>query len=384
MDTAPESSRTPETTHPASSIPTRQVVAPDGSSATPRAELGLSDDALLDLYRQMIRARTLDALALQLQAEGELVVYPPSTGQEAAQVGSAAALALEDFVFPTFRELPAAIVRGVPMVEYLAYHRGTWHGGPYDPLEYRFGPICITLATQTVHAAGYALGMKLRGERVATLAYIGDGATSEGDFHEACNFAGVWELPLVLFVQNNHWAISVPGQLQYAAPLVERAAGYGIEGVRVDGNDVLAVYLATRDAADRARRDGGATLIEALTYRMGAHHTADDPSRYRDADEHAAWAEHDPIERYARYLRAEGLLSDTQTEQIQADADEEAEAVGIGVRSLKAPPVEDVFELTYVNTPQELFRQQADISRFSGGRDEHLTMRDLQGGGLGA
>ena len=270
------------------------------------------------------------------------------------------------------------------MVEYLAYHRGTWHGGPYDPMAHRFGPICITLATQTVHAAGYALGMRLRGEPVVTMAYIGDGATSEGDFHEACNLAGVWDLPLIVFVQNNHWAISVPGERQYAAPLVERAAGYGIEGVRVDGNDVLAVHEVTAAAAARARQGGGPTLIEALTYRMGAHHTADDPSRYRDPAEHQAWSARDPIDRYATYLRHEGVLDDAQIERIDGDAEEEAETVGIGVRSLIAPPVEDVFELTYVNTPQELFRQQAEISRYTGGRDDRLTLRDLQGGGLGA
>lgn len=365
-------------THPASSIPTLRVIEPDGSSSLDRSDLDLTDEQLLDLYRDMVRARVMDDLALALQADGELVVYPSSRGQEAAQIGSTAALAPTEMAFPTFRELPAAVTRGVPMSEYLAYHRGTWHGGPYDTIGHHFAPICITLATQTVHAAGYALGMKLRGTPAATLTYIGDGATSEGDFHEACNFAGVWELPLIMFVQNNHWAISVPGQHQYAAPLVDRAAGYGIRGVRVDGNDVLAVYLATREAAEIARTDGGATMIEALTYRMGAHHTADDPTRYRDASEHAAWEDEDPIDRYATYLHTTGILNDALDTEIRAAAANEAASVDVEVRALTAPPVEDVFEQSYVNTPQELFRQQAEISRFSGGRDERITLSDIR------
>lgn len=363
-------------THPPSQVPTLQVM---GTSALGSADLGLDDEGLIGLYRDMVRARSLDDLALSLQAEGELVVYPSARGQEAAQVGSATALAPGDMLFPTFRELPAAATRGVPMGPYMAYHRGTWHGGAYDPMATRFGPITITLATQTLHAAGYALGMRLRGEPVVTLAYIGDGATSEGDFHEACNFAGVWELPLVIFVQNNHWAISVPGQFQYAAPLVDRAAGYGIHGVRVDGNDVLAVWQATHEAAERARSGGGATLVEALTYRMEAHHTADDPTRYRDPAEHEAWKDEDPVERYAGWLRTEGLLDDAQDARIRAGAAEEAESVGADVRAQQAQPVEDLFEMTYVHTPQELYRQQAEISRFSGGRDDRITLRDLQG-----
>jgi len=229
----------------------------------------------------MVVARRLDRECIALQRQGELTVYPGHEGQEAAQVGSAWALDPDDFVWPTFRELPVALLRGVDAVQYLQYHRGTWHGGPYDPRATRFGPICIPIATQIAHAAGYALGKQLDDSDDVTIAYFGDGATSEGDFHEGANLAGVRRLPLVLFCQNNGWAISVPAASQTAGEIWRRAEGYGFPGVRVDGNDVLAVYAATREAVDRARAGDGPTLIEALTYRIGAHSTADDARRYR-------------------------------------------------------------------------------------------------------
>ncbi len=211
-------------------------------------DVGLADDDLRELLRLMIRCRRLDRECWALQRQGELTVYPPFEGQEAAQVGSAFALGRDDFVFPSFRELAAAIVRGVDVVEYLQYHRGTWHGGPYDPIASRFAPICVPVATQIVHAVGWAMGAKLDGHAACSLAYFGDGSASEGDFHEGANIAAVFRAPVILFCQNNGWAISVPSSEQYAAPIAARAAGYGFPGVRVDGNDVLAVYAVTREA----------------------------------------------------------------------------------------------------------------------------------------
>ena len=209
-------------------------------------DVGLADDGLRELLRLMILCRRLDRECWALQRQGELTVYPPFEGQEAAQVGSAFALGREDFVFPSFRELAAAIVRGVDVVEYLQYHRGTWHGGPYDPIASRFAPICVPVATQIVHAVGWAMGAKLDGQAACSLAYFGDGSASEGDFHEAANMAAVFRAPVVLFCQNNGWAISVPSSEQNAAPIAARAAGYGFPGVRVDGNDVLAVFAVTK------------------------------------------------------------------------------------------------------------------------------------------
>ena len=314
-------------------------------------ETTLNTDQLRALYRWMTVARRLDRECIALQRQGELTVYPGFEGQEAAQVGSATALGPNDFVWPTFRELAAAIVRGVDAVQYLQYHRGTWHGGPYDPRATRFGPITIPIATQIPHAAGYALGQKLDGTDVVTLAYFGDGSTSEGDFHEAANLAGVWKLPLVLFCQNNGWAISVPTTQQTAGEIWRRAEGYGFPGVRVDGNDVLAVHEVTRAAIDRARAGDGPTLIEALTYRIGAHSTADDASRYRTQGDVARARIVDPIVRYGAWLRATGTADDAYLTTCEDDAERFALEVREGVIATPAPPVEWMFDWVYAEPP---------------------------------
>ena len=299
-----------------------RVLAPDGT-AVGDPDVGLEPDALRAMLRSMMLARRLDRECIALQRQGELTVYPGFEGQEAAQVGSASALAPEDWVFPTFRELAAALVRGVDPVQYLAYHRGTWHGGPYDPRATRFGPICIPVATQIAHGVGHAMGQSLDRVRACTLTYFGDGSASEGDFHEAANLAGVFEAPAILFCQNNGWAISVPTHRQTVGEIWRRAEGYGFPGVRVDGNDVLAVYRATREAASRAWAGEGPTLIEALTYRIGAHSTADDPGRYRDDEQVERARAFDPIERFTAWLRGEDAIDEgtlvTWREEIEAE-----------------------------------------------------------------
>ena len=323
-----------------------QLIAPDG---TPNGtvDIGLTQDELRELLRLMILARAIDRDCVALQRQGELTVYPAFLGQEAAQVGSAFALEADDFVFPSFRELAAAIVRGVDVVEYLQYHRGTWHGGPYDPYEHRFAPICVPVATQIVHAVGYAMGLKLDGKPACSLAYFGEGSSSEGDFHEACNFASVFGAPVVLFCQNNGWAISVPSSEQSAAPIYLRAEGYGFPGVRVDGNDVLAVLKVTREAAERARSGGGPTLIEAMTYRMDAHSTADDATRYRTPEDVAAWSELDPIERYATYLLRENVIDESFRVDCETEAARRVGEIRAGVISTPPPPEGDLFRFTY-------------------------------------
>jgi pyruvate dehydrogenase E1 component alpha subunit len=337
-----------------------RLVAPDGS-AIGDADAGLSSEQLRQLLRLMIRARRLDRECVALQRQGELTVYPPFEGQEAAQVGSAFALEPDDFAFPSFRELAAAIVRGVDAVEYLQYHRGTWHGGPYDPIANGFAPICVPVATQIVHAVGWALGTKLDGGGRCALAYFGDGAASEGDFHEAANLAAVYEAPAVLFCQNNAWAISVPLSEQVAAPIASRAAGFGFPGVRVDGNDVLAVYAVTRAAVERARSGHGPTLIEAVTYRIGPHTTADDPSRYRNDEEVASWRERDPIERYRRFLLGRGLLDEDGATTMEADADAWVSDVRAGLVALGTPPASEVFDHVFAEPPPTLQRQRAEL-----------------------
>jgi 2-oxoisovalerate dehydrogenase E1 component alpha subunit len=335
-----------------------RILSPDGEPVGD-PDVGLDADDLRSLLRWMVVARRLDRECIALQRQGELTVYPGFEGQEAAQVGSAWALGREDFVWPTFRELAAALVRGVDAVQYLQYHRGTWHGGPYDPRATRFGPICIPIATQLPHATGYALGQKLDETDVVTLAYFGDGSTSEGDFHEAANLAGVWRLPLVLFCQNNGWAISLPTAEQTAGELWRRAEGYGFPGVRVDGNDVLAVYAATRDAVARARRGEGPTLIEAMTYRIGAHSTADDAGRYRDEADVDAARRNDPIERYRTWLRTTGTADEAFVSSCEAQAETFAMEVREGVIATPAPPVEWMFDWLYA-APAPAFERHRD------------------------
>ena len=340
--------------------PMVQILAPDGA-AVGDTEVGLSDDQLRELLRLLIRSRRLDRECWALQRQGELTVYPPFEGQEAAQVGSAFALGPEDFAFPSFRELAAAIVRGVDVVEYLQYHRGTWHGGPYDPYASGFAPICVPVATQIVHAVGWAMGAKLDRKAACALAYFGDGSASEGDFHEAANMAAVFGAPAILFCQNNGWAISVPSTEQFAAPIAARAAGYGFPGVRVDGNDVLAVYAVTKEAAERARRGGGPTLIEAMTYRVGAHSTADDASRYRDDAEVEAWRARDPIERYRRWLIARGTVDDAWIVATDAEAEAWVAEIRAALTALGPPPASEVFDHAFAEPPATVLRQRGEL-----------------------
>ena len=337
-----------------------RVLARDGS-VVGDTEVGLDPDGLRSLLRFMLLARRLDHECIALQRQGELTVYPGFEGQEAAQIGSAMALGADDFVFPTFRELAAALVRGVDPVQYLAYHRGTWHGGPYDHRATRFGPICIPVATQIAHAVGYAMGLALDEARACSLAYFGDGSASEGDFHEAANLAGVFGAPVVLFCQNNGWAISVPTTSQTAGEIWKRAEGYGFPGVRVDGNDVLAVYRATRDAAARARAGDGPTLIEALTYRIGAHSTADDPGRYRSDDDVSVARMLDPITRFRSWLAAEGHVDDALLEGWRAEIDDQVLAIREALIAQPPPPVEWMFDFAYAGSPAWLTEQRGEV-----------------------
>ncbi len=334
-----------------------RILAADGT-AVGDPDVGLDPDALRDLLRHMMVARRLDRECIALQRQGELTVYPGFEGQEAAQIGSAVAVGPRDFVFPTFRELAVALVRGVDPVQYLQYHRGTWHGGPYDPRATGFGPICIPIATQICHAAGYALGQKLDNTDAVTVAYFGDGSTSEGDFHEAANLAGVWKLPLVLFCQNNGWAISVPTAEQTAGEIWRRGEGYGFPGVRVDGNDVLAVYVVMREALARARAGQGPTLIEALTYRIGAHSTADDPGRYRTGEEVDGARSLDPIARFEAWLRASGDADDAFVAASTEEAEAFALSVRAGVIATEPPPAEWMFDWTYAAPPGGTWARQ--------------------------
>ena len=304
----------PSTPDPRTLLPTGppiRLLDVDGTyTEDPDWPIDLDDEQLLGLYRAMVIARQVDTQAITLQRQGQLGVYASLRGQEGAQIGSAFALAPQDWVFPSYRELGVAVVRGVDPADLLRVYRGTWHGA-HDPTKHHFGLISIPIATQALHAAGFAMGARLDDADCCVVSYMGDGATSEGDAHEAFNFAAVFAAPCVFFIQNNQYAISVPLTRQTAAAsIAHKAVGYGMPGYVCDGNDVLASYAVTRRALEHARAGDGPVLIEAITYRMEAHTTSDDPTRYRDDDELEHWRGGGPSSPHEAFLRDRGVADD--------------------------------------------------------------------------
>lgn len=323
-----------------------QLIDPTGAevtqSGTRRPYAMPSADRLQDAWRHMVLGRRFDLQATALTKQGRLAVYPSARGQEACQVGAIRSLTARDWVFPTYRESMALVTRGIDPVEVLTLLRGNSHCG-YDPMKHRTAAQCTPLATQLVHAAGAADGLRRRGEDAVALGFIGDGATSEGDFHEALNFAAVFQAPAIFFVQNNKYAISVPLSKQTKAPsLAYKGVGYGVASEQVDGNDPAAVMAVMDAALAHCHSGNGPFLIEAHTYRMDAHTNADDATRYRCGDEVSAWLDRDPIARLEAYLRARGLLNDDQANAVQ----QEAEALATDLRDrLNAEPQTDPMSL---------------------------------------
>lgn len=296
----------------------------DEGRAASRTYAEPAAESLRTAYRKMVLGRRFDEQATALARQGRLAVYPSSLGQEACQVGAALALRDTDWLFPTYRDCVALVSRGIDPVEALTLMRGDGHCG-YDPVRHRTAPQCTPLATHTAHATGLAHGERLKGADTVALALVGDGATSEGDFHEALNLAGVLKAPVVFLVQNNGYAISVPLSAQCAAPgLAYKGVGYGVRSEQVDGNDAAAVLAVLTAAVEDARAGGGPWLIEAITYRMGPHTSADDPSRYRPAEEAEQWRERDPITRLGCVLRERGLLTTDDVEAAAAEAEKYA------------------------------------------------------------
>ena len=327
---------------------------------------GLSESDLVELFRSMVLLRTYDERSLVYHRQGRIGTYAIFWNHEAIQAGSVFALADEDWIFPSYRESAIGLLRGLPAQTVLQWWRGH-PSGWWNPAEYNVASICVPIGTHVPHAAGLAWGKKLRGEKSAAIVYFGDGATSEGSFHEGANFAGVFKAPLVLLCNNNGWAISTPVSAQTAADtLADKAAGYGMPGVRVDGLDVLAVYEATREALERARGGEGPTFIEAVHYRVAPHATADDPRAYIDPERVQEEKERECVGRYERYLKRLGVLSDEQAEQIRAEA---AESMRAAIRAAEAEPAADpalVFEHAYANPPAALARDLADLRRVLG------------------
>jgi 2-oxoisovalerate dehydrogenase E1 component alpha subunit len=338
------------------------LLAADGR-ALPCADLAMpGDEVLVGLYRKMVLARRFDTQATALTKQGRLAVYPSARGQEAAEIGAVAALRPQDWLFPTYRDSMAVVARGVDPVEVLTLLRGDWHCG-YDPYSRRVAPQCTPLATNTLHAVGVAHAARLKGEDTIALVMLGDGATSEGDTHAALNFAAVWKSPVVFFVQNNGYAISVPLAKQTAAPsLAHKGIGYGIPAMLVDGNDPAAIYAAVQQALELAANGGGPTLIEALTYRIEAHTNADDAGRYRHQGEVQYWLARDPVTRIRQHLLARGLLDEAAISAIDAEAEAHAEDLRRRMNIDTVHDPADLFRYVYAEPTKALRKQQQDLA----------------------
>jgi pyruvate dehydrogenase E1 component alpha subunit len=349
-----------------------QVLTPDGTLRDDATPPDLSDGALVGMYRQLKLARQFDERAVSLQRQGRMGTYPPMAGQEGAQVGAAMALQDDDWLFPSYREHAALHTHGWPLDEILLYWMGNEAGN--DPPEgVAAFTLAVPIATQIPHAVGAAWAAKLRGDDVVTATYFGDGATSEGDFHEGLNFAGVFDVPSVFLCNNNQWAISVPRERQTAsATLAQKATAYGIDGVQVDGMDPLAMYKVMHAAVEKARNppDDGCrpTLIEAVQYRFGAHTTADDPSVYREEAEVEAWRDKDPIPRLETYLRANELLDDETVAEIESEVESTIDKAIDAAESHKRPAPEEMFASVYAEMPERLESQLAYLERL---RERH-------------
>jgi pyruvate dehydrogenase E1 component alpha subunit len=343
----------------------RRVIG-DGA-AIPDGEVdGLDADALLRLYRDLVLLRTYDERSVVYHRQGRIGTYAIFWNHEAMQAGSVFALEERDWIFPAYRESAIGLLRGMPVSTVLSWWRGH-PSGWWNPRDYNVASICVPIATQIPHAVGFAWGSRLKGEDTVALTLFGDGATSEGAFHEGATFAGVMKAPVILFCNNNQWAISTPLSKQTAAPtLADKAIGYGIPGVRVDGGDVLAVYEATRDAVLRARAGDGATFIEAVSYRAAPHATADDPSLYIDPERVEEQRENECVGRFERYLRRLGALSDEHAEAVKAEA---LELMRAGIAEAEAEPPADpslVFDHAYADPPPSLLADRDELRRILG------------------
>ena len=349
-----------------------QLLTPEGERVEhPEFSFDLGDDAIIGFYRDLVLTRRIDTEATALQRQGELGIWASLLGQEAAQIGSGRAMRDQDFAFPTYREHAVAWCRGVDPLRLLALFRGVDQGS-WDPVADRFALYTIVIGAQTLHATGYAMGLQRDGvigtgdpdRDTAVIAYFGDGATSQGDVNEAFIWASVFNAPVVFFCQNNQWAISEPIERQSKIPLYQRALGFGFPGLRVDGNDVLAVYAVTQAALQRAREGSGPTFVEAYTYRMGAHTTSDDPTRYRVTGDLEHWKLKDPIERVKAYLSRNGLADDDHYAAVEAEADELAVRLRRGCLEMPDPDPLDIFGQVFEEITPELEQQRDQFAAY--------------------
>jgi len=344
----------------------RRVIG-DGEELPDGEVAGLGESELLSLYRSLVLLRTYDERSVVYHRQGRIGTYAIFWNHEAMQAGAVQALEDDDWIFPSYRESAIGLLRAMPPATVLSWWRGH-PAGWWNPADYNVASICVPIATHVPHAAGLAWGKKLKGERACAIVFFGDGATSEGSFHEGANFAAVTGSPLILFCNNNQWAISTPLEAQTRAEtLADKAVGYGIPGVRVDGTDVLAVYEATRDAVTRARAGDGPTFIEAVTYRSAPHATADDPSAYIDLERVEEEKRRECVGRYEGYLRRAGILHDELAASIRAEA---ADAMRAGIAAAEAEPAADpelLFAHAYVDPPASFGSDLDELRRITGG-----------------
>lgn len=322
-----------------------------------------TDDQLMYLYKTMLYTRVIDDKALSYQRQGRMLTYAPNTGQEATQIGSAFALEKGDWLVPAFRELGAWLVKGVPLKDIYLY----WYGNEWGSYieDVNILPISIPIASQLQHATGIGMANNIKGEKDVVLAVVGDGGTSEGDFHEALNFAAVFKAPVIFLIQNNQYAISTRRVIQTMSKnLAQKAIAYNMPGILVDGNDIFAMYNATKEAVDRARNGEGPTLIEAYTYRLGAHTTSDDPTKYRENQEVEEWLKKDPLLRFKLYLQEKGLLTDEWEEKTKKELEEEVMATFESIENKSDTEIEDIFKYHYETMPPQLEEQLNDYKAF--------------------
>ncbi|MEU8590910.1 pyruvate dehydrogenase (acetyl-transferring) E1 component subunit alpha [Streptomyces sp. NPDC048664] len=354
-----------------------QLLTPEGerveNAEYDRYVEAITPERLRGLYRDMVLTRRFDAEATALQRQGELGLWASLLGQEAAQIGSGRALRDDDYVFPTYREHGVAWCRGVDPTNLLGMFRGVNNGG-WDPNSNNFQLYTIVIGSQTLHATGYAMGITKDGADSAVIAYFGDGASSQGDVAESFTFAAVYNAPVVFFCQNNQWAISEPTEKQTRVPLYQRAQGFGFPGVRVDGNDVLACLAVTQQALERARNGEGPTLVEAFTYRMGAHTTSDDPTRYRGDEERQAWEAKDPILRLRRYLEASNHADEGFFAELEAESETLGRRVREAVRAMPDPDHFAIFENVYADGHALVDEERAQFAAYQ------ASFADAEGG----
>ncbi|MCS1351951.1 pyruvate dehydrogenase (acetyl-transferring) E1 component subunit alpha [Mechercharimyces sp. CAU 1602] len=344
-----------------------QILNPDGEINKGKELPNLSNEEMVDLYRWMLTLRTFDGRAIKLNRQGRLGFYAPLGGQEACQIGAVAALNKTDWLYPSYRDMGSAMYHGLPMEQVFLYSRGQIGGGKM-PEDVNVFPPQIIIAGHLLHGMGTAWAFKLRGEEHVTISMFGDGATSQGDFHEALNFAAVYDAPTIFFCQNNQYAISVPIEKQMKSETIaQKAIAYGIPGVQVDGNDIFAVYQAVKEAAERGRKGEGPTLIEAVTYRFGPHTMAgDDPRKYRQEDEESTWKERDPLKRMRQHLERNDLWSEEQEKEHEESVLQRMSEAIKKVEGMSKGAIEDVIDDVYAESHADLSAQKEAYVRWKG------------------